>query len=278
MRNHPLFCSEAEEEDPRRNIEISYVNIVRFANGKKETLANQWQPEQLLTPMDLFEAVGRVEGSYELIGRGTRNQVVDRQLVTLRAPPGGYSAPPQAPMPAQSPAQTPASPPSPGVMNLGNGLVMPSNIDPNLAMMMSIMAMNQQAQFQAAQSAAAMQQQTMQTIVTMMGGFQASQTGLLGSLATAFAPALAARTAPAANNDPLATENGFLKGIQVMAALRQGFDEANKSGSNWEGVTGNIAKAVQHLAEVAKTAASGGAPDVVIPPGAPSTPSTGGNS
>jgi len=270
MIDHPLFNFENPDDAEKRKRNIAYINIMYCEPGKKKiTLTNQWEPEELLTPAQVLEAVGGVEGTYELIGRGPKHSVVDRQYLTLGVPKGA-ARPAQA---AAPPAAANAPSPS-GVFSTpmqAGGLLIPSNMDPTTAMIISMMALQNQ---QNAQNAAAQQQQAqfqMQQIVTMMGASQASTTSLIGTLATAFAPVLASH-AGAPTAAPGSSEAGFLKGIEIMAALKEGVDQAkNGAGqADWGTITSNVLKSFQSLAEVAKTTASAAPPPApVVPPGGP---------
>jgi hypothetical protein len=251
MIDHPLFNFEDPDDTEKRKRNIAYINIMACEPGKKKiTLTNQWEPEELQTPADVLEAVGGVYGTYELIGRGTKHQIMDRQMISLGAPKGHVPPPPPAP----------AQPPPPPVVTMAqaptmqaSGIIIPSTMDPNVAMVISMMAMqNQNAQFNAQ-----------------------NQTAMITGLATAFAPVIgAALSRPGVAGAPgsqQAAESGFLKGIEVMAALKEGVDSANKGpATDWGTVSGQIAQAVKGLVEVARTTAGTPAPAApVVPPGGP---------
>jgi len=268
MINHPLFNFDNDDDEEKRRKNIAYINVLYCEPGKKKVaLTNQWEPEEIQTPAQLLEAVGRVEGTYELIGRNTRHGIVDRQFITLRAPEGSNRGPvPPTPGPMPPPA-APAAAAHP-TMQAG-GIVIPTNMDPTMAMVVSLIAaQGQQANAQADRQERA-SQFNMQMMTQMMTGFQTAQTGLMGTLATAFAPILASRGgAPGSSAD---TESGFLKGIEVMAALKEGVESANGGGekTDWSTVTTNIVKSVQALAEVAKTTAPATPVQPIVPPGGP---------
>jgi hypothetical protein len=268
MIDHPLFNSDNPDDKERRKVNIAYINIRSCEPGKKKvTLTNQWEPEELQTPSDVLEAVGNVEGTYELVGRGTKNQVIDTQMITLRAvksPAQTAAAAAAAAMAAAAIQQPPAQPqvPQPPALPLmqAGGIVIPSNMDPTMAMIISMMAFNSQQQAAASQ----LMMQVMQHNGTQL-------TTLIGTLATAFAPVLAGHGNGGAGAAPGATESGFLKGIEIMAALKEGVDGATKQGTtDWGAVTNNVMNAFQSLAQVAKATAGAPAPAApVVPPGGP---------
>ena len=252
MIDHPLFNSDNPEDVEKRKRNICYINIMVCEPGKKKvTLTNQWEPEELQTPADILEAVGGVGGTYELIGRGQKHQIIDRAMFTLKGPKD--HAPPA---PAQAQAQ-PATPPAvtmaPAPTMQAQGIIIPSNMDPNVAMVISMMAMqNQNAQFNAQ-----------------------NQTAMITGLATAFAPVIgAAMSRPGMAGAPGsqgAAEAGFLKGIEIMAAVREGMDSANKGpATDWGSFSANVVQAVKGLVEVARTTSGSPAPAApVVPPGGP---------
>lgn len=269
MINHPLFNLEGEDSKK----DIVFINIRRFLPGNKiETLTNQWEPEQLQTPLDVFEAVGGVEGSYELIGRGGKQQVLARERITIKAPTG-YIPPAPPPQQPQQPQQATMGPAVP--MMQAGGLAIPANMDPNTAMIISMMAMNNQqanAQLLAQrQDAAAANQNAIaqsQNMMQMMLGMQQNTTALMTGMFGALAPVLGNR--PAGTEGSEAAKSGFLQGIEIMAALKQGVDEAaGKQGTvDWATVSSNIMQGLKSLGEIVKTTAgTPGQPKV--PPGAP---------
>lgn len=264
MKNHPLFGVDDAEDAPIREKDIRYINIMVVEPGKKKvTLTNQWEPEELLTPMQVLEAVGGVEGTYELIGRGHNHQILGRQYITLKAPKGYVPpfAPPAPPAPAEAqPTATVAG----GVMQMPGGIIIPSNMDPNMAMIISMIA----AQGTQAQAAAERQERAAQFTMQMQSQSQDRTMQMIVGLATAIVPAITSRPG-AVGVDTGHSEAGFLKGIEVMAALKEGVDGANKGGAtDWGTVATQVAQAVQGLASVAKaTAPAAAAP--VVPPGGP---------
>jgi hypothetical protein len=270
MQNHPLFNSDNDPE--RAKFDIEYINIRRFTgSGKSEMLTNQWDPEQLQTPLDVFNAVGQVEGRYELIGRNRQNRVVDRETITIKAPVG-FQAPaaPEAPQP-----QTTPTAPSPHqavpVMQAG-GMLIPSTMDPNMAMMISMMTLQNQ-QMQAQMNAARQDSQAAsQAMMQLFVATQNNSSSLMATAIQALAPLLAQRPATVAGGGA-ETENGFLKGIEVMAAIKEGIDGAGKPGSmtDWAAVSQNIVGGLKALSDITRNSgviAGGNVPPVPpIPPG-----------
>ncbi|OHB67436.1 MAG: hypothetical protein A2V70_03770 [Planctomycetes bacterium RBG_13_63_9] len=266
MKNHPLFGVDDAEDAPIRDKDIRYINIMVVEPGKKKvTLTNQWEPEELLTPMQVLEAVGGIEGTYELIGRGHNHQILGRQYITLKAPKGYVPpfAPPAAPLPS---AEPPVTVHPGGVMTMPGGIVIPANMDPNMAMIISMIS----AQGTQAQAAAERQERAAQFTMQMQSQSQDRTMQMIVGLATALAPVIAGRPS-AGGIDAGHTEAGFLKGIEIMAALREGVDGANKAGvTDWGTVATQVAQAVQGLATVAKaTAVPAAAAAPVVPPGGP---------
>jgi len=270
MIDHPLFNFEDETNTDRRKRNICYINIAQLAQGKKPvTLTNQWEPEQLLTPMDLFEAVGCVEGTYELIGRGQKHQILDRQTINVKAPIGWVPPPnrqPPAPPANPQPNATPAAPPV--AMMQAGGIMIPANMDPMVAMVISLIAsQGQQANAQLARQDAQAQFAQSQQMQLMLGMSQ-NTTAMMTGLFTGLAPILSGHGNGAA---PGGTQDGFLKGVEIMAALKEGIDQA-KSGGNtdWSVVSTNIAQSIKGLVEVARTTAGTTPPAPPhVPPGAP---------
>jgi hypothetical protein len=286
MKNHPLF-NDATDDSPtsvdRAKREIVFINIQQILPGNKRiTLTNQWEAEQLLTPLDVFEAVGSMEGEYELKARGERNQIVDSMRLNVRAPIGwkppighplyGKENQPQAP-PAPAPAPTG---PATAVPMQAGGLIIPANMDPMMAMIVSMMALNSQRDQAASAQQMQMAQFQMQQMVAMnaASGQQiissnANMTNLIGTLATAFAPVFANRGGVVGSES--GAETGFVKGIEIMAALKEGVDSASKAGqTDWAVFAQHVAAGIKGLADVAKATAPVAAPaGPVVPPGGP---------
>lgn len=282
MKNHPLFNDETDDSPEavrRRDREIVFINIQQILPGNKRiTLTNQWEAEQLQSPLDVFEAVGQMEGEYELKARGTRNQIVDAVRLNVRAPIG-WTPPVGHPLygkqqqqheqPQPAPAPVSAAQPTSVPMQAG-GLIIPANMDPNMAMIVSMMALNSQRDQENARQNMQMAQFQMQQMVAMMGASSNTMTTLIGTLATAFAPVLASRPG-AVGGSETGAETGFVKGIEVMAALKEGVDSATKAGqTDWSQFAAHVAAGIKGLAEVAKATAPASAPAApVVPPGGP---------
>lgn len=275
MINHPLFLIDDETDEKRRSADVKYINIMHVQQGKKPvTLTNQWEPEQLQTPLDVFEAVGEVEGTYELIGRGAKHNILVRQTLNIKAPkdwkppPKQEPSQPAAPAPASTVAATP-------MMQAGN-LLIPANMDPMVAMVISLIAaQGQQAQAQLQRADQNSQFQTTQ-IATMMAQMNSNQTQLMTGMFTALAPLLGGHANASAGGS---TQDGFLKGIEIMAALKEGLDAGNKAGAtDWSAVAQHISSAIGSLAQVARETNNAGTPRAphVPPGGPPPAPPAGG--
>jgi hypothetical protein len=270
MQNHPLFNTD-------KNIE--FLNI-RHATGsnKWDTLTDQWQPEQIQTPLDLFEAVGQVEGRYELIGRGKNHAVVERVELNIKAPIGFCANPQQQAVPTPQAQQQQSG--SPGMMTAPGGLLIPANIDPSMAMVISMMALGSQQSAANQQQMQQMMQHSSTQLVTMMQAnqqaqMQASQNTmqLVGQIASTVVPALMNR---GVGGDVAgaqgAAEAGFIKGVEVLAAMREGVDKATSAGTtDWSAVSANIMQGLRSLSEIAKATAAPApaAAPPVVPPGGP---------
>ena len=286
MKNHPLFNDSTDDSSTaieRQKKEICYINIQQIMPGNKRiTLTNQWEAEQLVTPLDVFQAIGEMEGDYELIGRGNHNQIVDRARINVRAPIGWrpgvghplYGKQQEQPPPAQAPA--PVGAPAGPMMTAPGGLLIPANMDPNVAMMISMMALNSQRdaenarqQQQAFQFQSQQMMQISQQNLQMMQASQQNTTNLIGSLVSNLAPLLAARSGGGGSES--GAETGFVKGVEVMAALKEGVDSAvNKGQTDWAQVAQHVSTGIRGLAEIAKQTAPAAAPAApVVPPGGP---------
>lgn len=272
MENHPLFNT---------NKDIAFINI-RHATGanKWETLTDQWQPEQIQTPLDLFEAVGQVEGRYEIVGRGKNNGCVERVEMNIKAPIG-FHPNPQQQQAIPTPQAQQQQGGSPGMMTAPGGLLIPANIDPSMAMVISMMALGSQQNAANQQQMQQMMQHSSTQLVTMMQAnqqaqMQASQNTmqLVGQIASTVVPAILNRGGAGADvaGAQGAAEAGFIKGVEVLAAMREGVDRAQNAGGavDWAAVSGNIVQGLKALSDVAK-AASPNAPAAppVVPPGGP---------
>lgn len=263
MLNHPLFNTESDPD--RARLDIDYINIRRFVgNGKSQMLTNQWDPEQLQTPLDVFNAVGQIEGRYELIGRNRQNRIVDREMLNITAPIG-FQAPPKPPEVPQ-PSAVPGVPTPQAVpMMSAGGLLIPSTMDPNMAMMISMMTLqSQQTQAMMQQSRQDAQNASNQ-LMQMFLAMQNNSSSVMQTAITALGPLLANRGAGGEASG--GTQEGFLKGIEIMAAIKEGIDGAQKPGvaTDWAAVSQNIVGGIKSLAEIAK-ATSTAAPTPMVPP------------
>lgn len=268
MRDHPLFCDE-ESNDEKRSRDIGYINIYRFTGSKRATLPNQWDPEQLQTIEDLYREVG--PGHFELVGRDEKSKrIVDRVMITLEPPRGFTEAPqPQVPQPQPQVQQ-----PQPSAFGMppsmeAAGMRIPSNMDPMLGMVFTLVnAQNATnlAQLQAQREDA---KNSQNSLTQLMVGFANAQSNMVVGLANAFG----ARPAGQSVDN---TADAFVKGVEVMAALKQGINEGNGAApgepskpTEWGEVAKNIATSINAIRDIAQVASvtTPGAP--VVPPGAP---------
>lgn len=277
MINHPLFNLETDDLDPKRAQEkrgrdIVYVNIRQLNGGKWSSLTNQWAPEELLTVGALYEAVGNVDGQYELIGRGHKNEVIDRQMHVLKGPRGSAAQAAPAPAPA-----APSGPPAMVPMQAGS-LVIPANMDPNMAMVISMMTLQsqqnqqaQQAQLAQAQRSAELQMQQQQFQSQQATAQHQANMQMLTGLATVIVPALTTHAAGGAGGAGGAeiAQQAFLKGVETLLDFKKGVDESTSGGkTDWNVISANIANGFKSLSEVVKTTVGPTTPaPPVVPPG-----------
>lgn len=265
MINHPLFNDDDSNEE-KQSRDIGYINIRQFEGSRGVMLVGQWEPEQLQTAEDIYNAVGA--GHFELIGRHARtNKIVDRVSITVKMP-RSLNEPPPKPEPRNPDLRLePPPPPAPPSMQAGN-IVIPPGMDPQTAMMVTMMALgNQQnaAQLQAARedSRHHSTQQT-QLMLGLVQSFSAMTTGLAAALSGHGQPSQSG-----ANSNV----DAFLKGIETMADLRAGMKEEQEESkpTPWNEVTRNIADGIRNIVEVAKVANAVTPSGPVVPPGVPGT-------
>jgi len=263
MINHPLFNENDGNED-RAARDIGYINIRQFQGSKAITLPNQWDPEELQTVEDLYNAVG--VGRFELIGRhALTKRVVDRTVIEIQLPKGAGA--PAEPMPQQQQArwqapepQQPQQPTTPTMV--AGGLQIPPGMDPQMAMMIAMMTTSQQttntmimgsredAKFYAAQQ------------TELMLGFTRAQaemiTGLVGALAGGRGGGGSGESTEA-----------FLKGVELMADIKAGMREGDPSNEEktpgWGEIAKNIAESLRAVKDIASITSSAPAAPVIDP-------------
>jgi hypothetical protein len=265
MKEHPLFCDE-DSNDERRSRDIGYINIYRFQGSKRAALPNQWDPEQLQTIEDVYREVGA--GQFELVGReGRTKQVVDRVMLHIESPRG--ETPPPAAQAAQQPAQQqPQQQPGPPQMNIG-GMQIPSNMDPHVAMFVSVLHSNATQSAAQVQAAREDNKNFQSTLTQLMLGFTNSQTqmvtGLVSGLAGAFGHA------PQQANQTDRITDAFLKGVELVGEIKSGMkegSEAPKQATDLGAVVQNVAQSISAIRDIA--AAANAAPMApIVPPGGP---------
>lgn len=264
MINHPLFNDDDSNEEKQAR-DIGYLNIRQFEGSRGVMLVGQWEPEQLQTAEDIYNAVGA--GHFELIGRHARtNKIVDRVSITVKMP-RSVNEPPPKPEPRNPELRLePQAPPPPPSMQAG-GIVIPPGMDPQTAMMVTMMALgNQQnaAQLQAAREDSR-HHSAMQT--QLMLGLVQSFSSMTTGLATALSGGGAQRA-------PDNTLDAVLKGIDLVtnlqAGMKEGAEEVGKP-TPWNEVTRNIADGIRNIVEVAKVANAASPSGPVVPPGVPGT-------
>jgi len=260
VKAHPLFCDDQDDVE-RASRDIGFINIYRFTGSKKIALPNQWDPEQLQTVDDVYQAVGA--GDFELVGRDTRTkQILVRQRVAIEAPKG---AEPEMPAPQAAPVAQ-AIPPAmaAGMMQLG-AIQIPSGVDPHVAMMMFTAQLNQIEKEQSRADARAHEG----SLVAMFTAFTNSQTAMVTGLVGALA---GKANAPTGEN----TTEAILRGIELANDLRAGMKdgaEDNAKTESWAKTIQAAAEGIGALRDVAKAVganpgatAPGG---VVVPPEVP---------
>jgi len=261
MKNHPLFCDDPDN-DERMGRDICFIQVFRFAGTKRTAVPRIFEAEELMSIEALYEATGKTGGAFELMGRDKDNRrIVDRCRIEIEGM--GPPEPPPPPPPAAVVASPELPPPQPGVSMLqGMGLQIPQNADPMTSLMFMVLAQGQQAQ-QAAREDARASQANLSQIFT---SFNAAQSNMVVGLAQAFG----SRGAGAPPGES-GTENGFIKGIETMAALVSGQREQEQAAAedkplNIGEVAKNIAQSLGAVRDIAQ-ATSGSGP--IIPPGTP---------
>lgn len=272
MINHPLFNDDTSDAE-KQTRDIGYINIYEFQGSKRVALVNQWDPETLTTIEDLYDAVGA--GHFELVGRDARTKkIVDRVTYTLKHPKGFEPAPTNAAPARQQPQtrpdpepQPPAAAPQPTMV--GNGIVIPQNMDPNAAMILTlVMSQGQLAQ----QQTAAQREDSRfhaQQMSEMMLGFTRANTEMVVGLVQG----LAGRSGASGEDR---TADAFIKGVETMvnlsAGLREGQGEGNpgdppQQPTQWSEVVKNIAEGIKNLRDVVQVANAAAPGGPVVPPG-----------
>jgi hypothetical protein len=256
VKAHPLFCDD-EDDVERASRDVGFINIYRFNGSKKIALPNQWDPEQLQTVDDIYQAIGA--GDFELVGRDARTkQILMRQRVSIEAPKG---AEPETPAPQAAPAPQ-AIPPAmaAGMMQLG-AIQIPSGVDPHVAMMMFTAQLNQIEKEQSRADARAHEG----SLVAMFTAFTNSQTAMVTGLVGALA---GKANAPTGEN----TTEAILRGIELANDLRAGMKEGcdeNAKPESWAKTIQAAAEGLGVLRDVAKAVGSSpatAAGGVVVPP------------
>lgn len=257
MKDHPLF-NDDENDIERRARDIGFINIHEFKGGKRVTLPQQYEPEELTTAECVFNAVGY--GRFELVGRDSQTKrVVDRVLINLD-PPKGEAAPPKRADPPASPPPAAAAPAPFPAMQVG-GMVVPANMDPSLAMFLA-MATNQTQML--AQMLVAQREDSkiaMASNVQLMLGMSENTTRLI----TGLAGALGGRP----NGGPEGAAEAFIKGVETMGSLMQGVKEGNAETegkpTDWGEIAKSVVESVKTIRDISQMSATGAPP--VVPPG-----------
>jgi|WetSurMetagenome_2_1015567.scaffolds.fasta_scaffold56821_2 hypothetical protein len=264
MINHPLF-NEDDTNEERASRDIGYINIRQFEGSRSVMLVGQWEPAELQSTEDVYNAVGA--GHFELIGRHARTKrIIDRVLMTIKVPRAAGSAP--EPEPRGQPRQPP-EPPAPVIqqppMMQAGSIVIPPGMDPQTVMMVLssqqnaalLQAQREESRFNASQ------------LTQIMVGFTNAQTQMVTGLVSGLA-GMMGHTQPQGGAN--GTVDGFLKGIEIMADLKAGMKEgAENEGkpTQWNEVTRNIADGIRNIVEVAKVAQATAPSGPVVPPGTP---------
>lgn len=266
MINHPLF-NEDDVNEERASRDIGYINIRQYEGSRSVMLVGQWEPSELQSTEDVYNAVGA--GHFELIGRHAKTKrIIDRVLLTIKMPRAGGAAPEPADLrgqprqPIESPAPVIQAPP---MMQAGS-IVIPPGMDPQTVMMVLssqqnaalLQAQREESRFNASQ------------LTQIMVGFTNAQTQMVTGLVSGLA-GMMGHTSPQ-NGGANGTVDGFLKGIEIMADLKAGMKEgAENEGkpTQWNEVTRNIADGIRNIVEVAKVAQATAPSGPVVPPATP---------
>lgn len=260
MINHPLFNENDGNED-RAARDIGYINIRQFEGSRAVTLPNQWDPEQLQTIEDLYEAVG--VGRFELIGRhAVTKRVVDRVMIEIKLPKGSPPPPEQ-----QQQQQQRWQPPEPQQAQqiaptmVAGGVQIPPGMDPQLAMIVTMLTTSQQttnamimgqredARFHSAQQ------------TELMLGFTRAQADMITGLVGALAGNKAGGTGE--------STEAFLKGVELMADIKAGMREGEggdpEKTPGWGEIAKNIAESLRAVKDIATITSSAPAAPVIDP-------------
>jgi hypothetical protein len=273
VKDHPLFNDDPNDIE-RRERNIGFINIVEFDGSKKTTLPNQWEPEELQTAEDVYNAVGG-PGRFELVGRDTNTKrVVDRCMIILKAKNGANAAAPAAPAaPREEPRSSTAQP-----MMTAGGMTIPSGMDPSLAMVLSLVAAQNQ---QSAAMLAAQREDNktyMSQQVQLMLGMTNANTQLVTGLVTGLSQAFGNRPAPGGSDS---AAEAFIKGVETMVSLHAGIKEGEeeKNGptpkNDWTQISANIVESIKGIRDVAQatnavtSVAAGGNGAGQMPPAGP---------
>lgn len=267
MINHPLF-NENDGDEERASRDIGYINIRQFVGSKPVTLTNQWDPEELQTSEDLFNAVGA--GKFELIGRhALTKRVVDRVVIEIQ-PAKGVAAPTpqaqqqqphqgwQAPDPHQQQQQ---QQPTPQPNMVAGGIVIPPGMDPSMAMIITMITASTQTTNQMMMAQREDARFSMQQLTTMMLGFTESQARMVTGLVSG----LAGRPPGGAGSE---STEAFLKGVELMADIKAGVSEGSgeQKPTGWSEIAQNIAESLRAVRDIA-TLTSTTPAAAVVPPG-----------
>lgn len=231
---------QLDEDKPTLDLGIEVVNVRKCIDGRWTSIPRQYDVGSMSTEVQLFNELG--PGSYELIGRNQKGQIVRRPKITIAPPPGWVPpAPPAAPPPVGAPVPTMGGSPDNQILVAIIGL-MGQNMAATSQMVTAMLQMNGQ---NSREHVAAMGQ--------MFNGFATAQTSLLERV-----------MANAGGKDP---QDAFLKGVETAAEIRRGADES-RNGEQSEGA--GLVETVQAVAQGVDLAQKMGILPGATPPAVPS--------
>jgi hypothetical protein len=232
---------QQDDDKPTLDLGIEVVNVRKAIEGRWTSIPRQYTILEMSTEVQLFNELG--PGSYELIGRNQKGQIVRRPKLVLAPPPGW--APPT---PVQSQQQPVAQAP---IQAMGG--------DTQLTVAI-IQLMGQQMQMTA---------QMVTGMMTMNGQNANAHVQAMGQMFTNFANAQSSLLdkvmAKTSGADP---QDLFLKGVETAADIQRGANDAKGDGDSG----GSLAETVAAVAQGVQLAQSVG---LIGSPGgaAASTPS-----
>jgi hypothetical protein len=251
MKDHPLFCDDDSENAGK---DIRFINAVKFIGNKRMSLSDQWEPQDLMTIQQVYDAIG--PGDFELVGRDATGKAVARARIAMEPKKGEPPQMPKEPTPAAPVAPSPAPA---NVMQFGATSI-PVGSDPTTAFQNN------------AQNAAAQREDSRHQLamtVQMFGEFSKAQVNLVNGM---FA-ALAGSQRGTGDVGERAVDL-VLKGVELATGLREGAEDAKvkppeepqEKPMDWTATTQNVVESLKVVRDIASLGGIGSGSSPVIPP------------